>query len=436
MKNGIFSPAELISNLPNQCSHNEPKLANLTTGHIELKKHYAVAVSMMSMHEHGITFDQNKDKAVSFESMKPSLEDVHGYTMLNRLHPNEKERNRCMQLDECFEQNLSAILAKRFAKIDTKHLKSEQYPVSLILVGHGAPAWFFAADENYRQKKIGLMWFEDKIDKQQLKSCKYPHLILTKDKVYFLDIEKGAHPHQVKSQHLPIDDKKFANLKNFLNPSQMRQAYQHHIPILLPKEIERIEFILGFSISQGIAGSFRRKDFLKAEINAAERIAAVVSKFEQKTLMKFNSIVLFSCHSADEFFDPQTGGFSISSARMFSYFTEHPIIGCMGINEDVKASGLHELGKAEEQKYRLIETVVVYQNKKVICGPKKDFYLAETALHDFIIDLVFANFYQKSYLLEHVLERFEQDVVSKIHLNNPDHFGTAQLALISTKMKA
>ena len=126
----------------------------------------------------------------------------------------------------------------------------------------------------------------------------------------------------------------------------------------------------------------------------------------------------------------------MSSARILSNFIKHPVLGCLGINEDVKTSGLHELGKAEEQKYRLIETVVVYQDKKVICGPKKDFYLAETVLHDFIIDLVFANFYQKHYLLEHVLERFEQDVVSGNHLNNPDHFGTAQLALISTKMKA
>ena len=436
MKNGIFSPAELISNLPNQCSHNEPKLANLITGDIELKQHFAVAVSMMSMHEHDTTSDQNNDKAVSFESMKRSLKDVHGYTMLNRLHPHEKERNRCMQLDDCFEQNLSAILAKRFAKIDTKHLKPEQYPVSLILVGHGAPAWFFAADENYRQKKIGLIRFEDKIDMQQLEGFTYPHLILTKDKLYFLDIEKGAHTHQVKLQRLPIEDKKFANLKNFFNPSQMKRAYQHYIPILLPREIERIEFLLGCSISQEIAGSFRRKDFLRAEINAAQRIAEIVKQFEAKAQFKLNSIVLYSCHSADEFYDPKTGGYSISSARILSCFLDHPIVGCLGINGDVKTSGLHELGKAEEQKYRLIDTVVVYQHKKVILGPKKDFYLAETALHDFIIDLVFANFYQKSYLLEHVLERFEQDVVSKIHLNNPDHFGSAQLTLMANKMKA
>ena len=437
MKKAICRPAELISHLPNQCLHQEGvKLASLNTN-TEVKIHHALAVSMMSMHHHSIYPEPDQDKAVSFQSMKSSLEKVHGYTMLNGLHPHEKERNSCLQLDDYFEENVSKILAKRFAKFDAKNLKLAQYPLSLILVGHGAPAWFFAADEDYTQKKIGLMWCDDELQLEQLDGFTYPHLILTTDSVYFLSINKSAPTHQIKLQQLAIDQKKFVNLKNYLNPNQMKQAYQQYIPVLLPKEIERIEFLLGFRISERIAAGFRRKDFLQAEINAAEKIAAIVSQLEAKEHTTFHSIVLFSCHSADEFYHPQTGGYSISSARILSCFlADHPIVGCLGINEDVKASGLHEFGKAEALKYQLIDTLVIYQNRKVIFGPSKDFYLAESVLHHFIIDLVFANCYQKIYLLEHVLERFEQDICAKCHVNNPDHFGTAQLALISKKMQA
>jgi hypothetical protein len=195
------------------------------------------------------------------------------------------------------------------------------------------------------------------------------HFVMTTAKFFYYDGERYT-------ECKKITDDCFKTLRQLLSIN-LAQYKKISAPVIIyqimPKYlVQKVKDLLG---NRGITWSkvpFRSLDFIAGERDGSVKVINILNNLTQATNTSINNVVLHSCFSAAEFSDLNDQNAMFSSARLFSLFLRDTnVIGCVGLNADIKASKLclqSDLGEnlTIPRHYNITDTLVCYRSGNVV----------------------------------------------------------------------
>jgi len=135
---------------------------------------------------------------------------------------------------------------------------------------------------------------------------------------------------------------------------------------------------------------FARYRNAKSELEGLYSFAKFVRQVEEKTGKKINNIILSGCYNAVEIYNPDTGNYFNSPARLLSLvFPEKNIVGFQGQYADAVVTHIYDKNKSGEYISKVMpahKAGVLFNNGKVIERPSERFYCKHDYTQNFIID--------------------------------------------------